>query len=300
MSTLFYGIGQGFKSLFQNKIFTLAAIGTITACLFILGVFYTLFANFRNMVYKAESNVGLTVFFDEGLSEAQIEYLGGKIKGVDGVKKIKFVSAAEAWENFKKEKFEGNKELINTFGQDNPLKNSASYEVYLKNVANQEKVAKKIEKIDGVRKVNGSGAAASKISSFNMLIAYVSLTIIIMLILVSVFLISSAVAMGINVRKDEIAIMKLIGATDAFVRLPFIFEGVFIGIIGAAIPLGILRLFYGQVIGFIVRGFPALTKWLHFISVKDIFTILTPTCAIIGVGIGLIGSMWSLRKHLKI
>lgn len=300
MSTFFYGIGQGFKGMLQNKIFTFAAVGTITACLFILGVFYTVFANFRSMVYHAESTVGMTVFFDEGISDAEIKMIGSDIKNIDGVKKVKFISAAEAWKNFKKEKFENNKDLTATFGNDNPLINSASYEVYLDDVSDQGKVAKKISKIDGVRKINGAGSAAGSMGSFNALIGYISITIIVLLILISVFLISSAVAMGISVRKDEIEIMKLIGATDAFVRFPFVCEGIFMGVIGALIPMGILRLVYVKVISLILSKFPSLSDWLHFMSASEIFRVLLPVALIIGVGIGLVGSFMSLRKHLNV
>ncbi len=299
MSTFWYGIRQGFKGMFQNKIFTLAAIGTITACLFILGVFYSVFTNFKSMVYKAESSVGLTVFFDEDATDAQIQAIGELIKQQKGVKKVEFISAEEAWERFKSQKFEGNGDLAATFGTENPLANSESFEIYISNISLQSKIQKYITGLDGVRKVNGTGSAGS-LSSFNMLIAYVSGTIIILLILVSVFLISSAVAMGISVRKDEIAIMKLIGATDAFVRLPFVIEGILMGVIGAAIPILILRIIYENVVNFISNQFSTISNWLTFISVDKIFAVLIPLSAGVGIGIGLLGSAVSVRKHLDV
>lgn len=299
MSTFFYGIKQGFKGMFQNKMFTLAAIGTITACLFILGVFYTLFANFRFMVYKAESNVGLTVFFDQQATDAEIKGVGEQIKDIDGVRDIKYVSADEAWEKFKSQKFEGKDDLTQAFGDKNPLQYSSSYEVYFDKVADQDKIAEEIKSLDGVRKVNGIQGAAGGLSNFNRLLAYVSITIIAMLILISVFLISSAVAMGIAVRKDEIAIMKLIGATDAFVKMPFYFEGIFMGLIGALIPIGLLRIFYGTVIGLLEKHFASI-HFLSFLSVVDIFTVVIPVLIAAGVIIGLLGSILSVKKHLNI
>ena len=133
-----------------------------------------------------------------------------------------------------------------------------------------------------------------------MLVGYVSVSIILLLILVSVFLIYSAVDMGINVRKDEIAIMKLIGATDLFVRLPFIVEGITMGIIGAAIPLVITGVLYDNVVRFIVSHFSALSGWLAFVSTEEVFRVLIPLCLGIGVGIGVIGSTMSVRKHLHV
>ncbi|MCR5625490.1 MAG: permease-like cell division protein FtsX [Lachnospiraceae bacterium] len=300
MSTFLYGIGQGFKGLFQNKIFTLAAIGTVTACLFLFGVFFAVLANFREMIYQAETTVGITVFFDEGLTENGMEYVGSQIKVMDGVDSVEFISAEEAWENFKKDKLENNQELIETFGDSNPLKDSASYVVKFSDLSKEEDISNAIKKIDGVRKVNSPEAVTSHINSFNMLIAYVSVTIIALLILVSIFLISSAVAMGINVRKDEIAIMKLIGATDTFVKLPFIIEGIIIGIVGAAIPLVLIFVLYNKAIDYIAGHFPTIAGWLSFIEPGQIFGIIIPVCAVLGIGIGLIGSSVSVRKHLKI
>lgn len=300
MSTLWYGLKQGIKSIIQNKIFSLAAIGTITACLFLLGVFYSLFTNFQHMVYNAESTVGIIVFFDENATQAQISSIGQQIKARKEVERVDYVSADEAWTRFKSEILEDQQEMVSVFGNDNPLANSSSYEVYLKDVTKQSEMVSFIESLSGVRKVNSAQEAATGFGSFNMLVGYVSVSIILLLILVSVFLIYSAVDMGINVRKDEIAIMKLIGATDLFVRLPFIVEGITMGIIGAAIPLVITGVLYDNVVRFIVSHFSVLSGWLAFVSTEEVFRVLIPLCLGIGVGIGVIGSTMSVRKHLHV
>ena len=300
MSTLWYGLKQGIKSIIQNKIFSLAAIGTITACLFLLGVFYSLLTNFQHMVYNAESTVGIIVFFDENATQAQISSIGQQIKARKEVERVDYVSADEAWNRFKSEILEDQQEMVSVFGNDNPLANSSSYEVYLKDVTKQSEMVSFIESLSGVRKVNSAQEAATGFGSFNMLVGYVSVSIILLLILVSVFLIYSAVDMGINVRKDEIAIMKLIGATDLFVRLPFIVEGLTMGIIGAAIPLVITGVLYDNVVRFIVSHFSVLSGWLAFVSTEEVFRVLIPLCLGIGVGIGVIGSTMSVRKHLHV
>ena len=300
MSTLWYGLKQGIKSIIQNKIFSLAAIGTITACLFLLGVFYSLLTNFHHMGYNAESTVGIIVFFDENATQAQISSIGQQIKARKEVERVDYVSADEAWNRFKSEILEDQQEMVNVFGNDNPLANSSSYEVYLKDVTKQSEMVSFIESLSGVRKVNSAQEAATGFGSFNMLVGYVSVSIILLLILVSVFLIYSAVDMGINVRKDEIAIMKLIGATDLFVRLPFIVEGITMGIIGAAIPLVITGVLYDNVVRFIVSHFSVLSGWLAFVSTEEVFRVLIPLCLGIGVGIGVIGSTMSVRKHLHV
>lgn len=298
MKTFGYGLKQGIKNIWQNRLFSLAAIGTIATCLFLLGLFYALISNFQHMVYNAESSVGVTVFFEEGLSQDQIDTIGKEIRAYKTVEKVTYISAQEAWENFQKEMYSEEGQLEDTFGEENPLKDSASYEVYLSDVSDQESIVRAIQKIEGVRKVNGSSTVANGLSSFNALIAYVSATIIILLLMVSVFLISTAVATGIRVRKDEISIMQYIGATDTFVKIPFIIEGILIGVIGAVIPLVLLWFLYEKIISFILTHFSVLSQWLTFVNTSEEFKVLVPLSVIVGVGIGFIGSAVSVRKHL--
>lgn len=298
MKTFGYGLKQGIKNIWQNRLFSLAAIGTIATCLFLLGLFYALISNFQHMVYNAESSVGVTVFFEEGLSQDQIDTIGKEIRAYKTVEKVTYISAQEAWENFQKEIYSEEGQLEDTFGEENPLKDSASYEVYLSDVSDQESIVRAIQKIEGVRKVNGSSTVANGLSSFNALIAYVSATIIILLLMVSVFLISTAVATGIRVRKDEISIMQYIGATDTFVKIPFIIEGILIGVIGAVIPLVLLWFLYEKIISFILIHFSVLSQWLTFVNTSEEFKVLVPLSVIVGVGIGFIGSAVSVRKHL--
>ncbi len=299
MRTFRYGLVQGIKNIWQNRLFSLAAIGTMVTCLFVLGLFYALVANFQNMVYHAESSVGLTVFFDQGIEEAQIASIGKKIRACKTVEKVKYISAEKAWENFQQEMYGEEKDLQDTFGKDNPLKDSASLEVYLSDVSNQESITRFIQEIDGVRKVNGSSSVANGLSNFNMLVAYVSATIILLLLLVSAFLISTAVAMGIRVRKDEISIMQYIGATASFVRMPFLVEGVLIGIVGAVIPLMLLWVMYERMIQFLLTHFSVLSEWLAFVAPEEIFRRLVPLSLGVGISIGFLGSVLSVRKHLQ-
>ena len=299
MKTFGYGLKQGIKNIVQNRLFSLAAVGTIATCLFLLGIFYALISNFQNMVYNAESTVGITVFFDEGISKEQIDLIKGEVEACKTVERVVYISAEEAWEQFQKEMYSGKGNIKETFQGDNPLKNSASLEVYLSDVSNQESIVNLIQKMEGVRKVNSSNSIADGLTSFNTLVTYISATIIILLLMVSVFLISTAVATGIRVRKDEISIMKYIGATELFIKLPFIVEGVVIGIVGAALPLALLWLIYERVVGFILEHFSVLSQWLTFVDVAEEFRTLIPLSFLVGIGIGFTGSVMSVRKHLK-
>lgn len=299
MRTLGYGLRQGIRNIWQNRLFSLAAIGTIATCLFLLGIFYVLISNFQNMVYNAESSVGITVFFDEGITQEQIAQIQDEVEACKTVERVVYISAEEAWEKFQEEMYSGEEALEDTFGGENPLKDSASLEVYLSDVSNQESIVHLIRRIDGVRKVNSSNTVANGLTSFNLLITYVSATIIVLLLMVSIFLISTAVATGIRVRKDEITIMKYIGATDLFVNLPFVIEGMLTGLIGAIIPLVLLWFLYGQLVDFILTHFSVLSQWLTFVGTAEEFRTLVPMSVLAGVGIGLVGSLVSVRRHLR-
>jgi cell division transport system permease protein len=157
-----------------------------------------------------------------------------------------------------------------------------------------------LEGMDNIREVNRSEITAASLTGVNALIAYISVGIIAILFAVSIFLISNTVTIGISVRKEEISIMKYIGATDFFVRSPFVIEGMVIGAVGALIPLGIIYVLYNQVIEYIIAKFTTLTKLLSFVPVNEIFSTLLPVALIMGIGIGFLGSIVTVRKHLRV
>lgn len=296
ISTFFYTLKQGFINIFRNKWFTLASIATISACLFLFGLFYAIIANFQNIVKTAQQGVCVTVFFDEGISQERIEEIGDLIDKRMEVSKKDFISADEAWEGFKEE-YLG--EYADGFTE-NPLADSASYEIYLNDVSMQPALVTYLEGVNGIRTVNRSEIAATTFTGVNALVAYISVGIIAILFAVSIFLISNTVTIGIAVRKEEITIMKYIGATDFFVRSPFVIEGMLIGVIGAMIPIGIIYVLYNKIIEYIMVKFSMLTRLLSFLPVEEVFDILLPVSVLMGVGIGFLGSITTVRKHLRV
>lgn len=280
--------------------FSLASIATMTACIFLFGVFYSLGTNFKEMVKTAEEGVAVTVFFDEGISQDAIEAIGNEIDKRAEVAKYQFVSADEAWNTYKEEYFDGNDELASGFADDNPLANSANYEIYLNDVSMQGTLVSFLEGLDGVREVHQSEVAAKTLADVNSLLGYIFVGIILILVAVAVFLINNTVTVGISVRKEEIAIMKLIGAKDNFVRAPFIVEGVTIGLIGSVIPLGLLFFLYQSIVSYVAEKFSFLNSMINFLPVGQVFRVLVPVSLILGVGIGYIGSRMTLKKHLKV
>lgn len=296
INSFFYTLRQGVRNLFRNKWFTLASIATISACLFLFGLFYAIVMNFQHIVKNAQEGVAVYVFFDDGLEESRIQQIGEMILKRPEVSRVDFVSAEEAWESFKADYLGGYEDGFT----ENPLENSAQYEVYLSDVSMQSALVTYLESVDGVRMVNRSELVATTLTGVNALIAYVSVGIIAILFAVSVFLISNTVMIGISVRKEEINIMKYIGATDFFVRSPFVIEGMMIGLVGAAIPLGIIYTLYNIVMEYITTRFSMLSSLLSFLKVEEIFHVLTPVSLGIGVGIGFLGSIITVRKHLRV
>ena len=264
------------------------------------GIFFCLVQNVNYIVKIAESGVAVTAFFDEGMEESEILEIGEKIEARSEVSKMVYVSADEAWEEYKEIYFSENPQLAEGFADDNPLANSAHYEIYVTDVEMQDELVTYIESIDGVRKINQSEDIANILSDFNVLVGYASVAIIGLLLAVSVFLISNTITIGINSRREEIGIMKLIGATNIFVRTPFLIEGIVIGLVGAIIPLVVLFFGYRELVSYVMGEFNLLTGVLQFLPAVELFNILIPIALILSVGIGFLGSFFTTRKHLRV
>ena len=310
--TLFYTIRQGFANIFRNNWYSLASVATIAACLFLFGVFYAIVANFRSIVLKAEEGVSVTVFFHSEMdlctahaegqipTDERIEAIGQLIANRAEVSDVKFTSDDEAWESFARERFGEHFDIYIQGYPQNPLEGEDSYEVFLNDVSLQSALVTWLESLPEVKQVNHSALTADTLSGANLLIAYVSMGIIIILLAVSIFLISNTVAIGISVRAEEINIMKYIGATDFFVRSPFVLEGMLIGVLGAALPLWLIYGIYNYVLNHIAERFAVLADFLNFLPVEEIFGFLLPVSIGVGVGIGFLGSIVTVRKHLHV
>lgn len=294
--------------------FSLASIATMSACIFLFGLFFAIIVNFQYIIRTAEEGVAITVFFDEDATDEQKDVIGQALEEHEGVSRVHYVSADEAWEEFQEQYFGDNPELAEGFRNDNPLASSDNYEVYMETKddnenliarsrslsSTQNELVEFAQGLDGVREVNKSDVVANTLSSVNMLVAYVSIAIIAILLGVSVFLISNTVTMGITVRKEEIAIMKYIGAKDFVVRSPFVLEGLIIGIFGAAIPLVLLYFLYERAVEYVMTKFSILQNIIDFLPVTRVYQYLLPIGLLMGIGIGFLGSFFTVRKHLKV
>ena len=297
INTLKYTLKEGFKGLFRNKWYTLASIATISACLFLLGIFIAILMNFQHIVENVQKGVAVTTFFVEGTTEEEILTMQKQLEGREEVDRVVYISAEQAWADFVDDMNMG--EYMDGFPE-NPLAKSANLEIYINDASKQADLVSYLESSSIVRRINKSELAANTLSGIDSLVGVASIGIIGILFLVSVFLISNTVTIGISIRKEEINIMKYIGATDFFVRFPFIIEGILIGLIGAALPLALIYVLYNQVILGIAGQFPSLTSLLGFLDVTAVFEYLVPVSLGIGVGIGFFGSFFTCKKHLKV
>ncbi len=299
LSTLVYSTKQGVKSIYRNRLFSLAAIGTITASLILLGFFYFIVENLTHIIDNLQTEVAVSVFFEPEASDETVASIKTQIEKRAEVAEVVYISPEEALEIYMENNNQG-EEFSETFKDVNPLENSDSYTVYLNDVTMQDSLVSYIEGLPGVRMVKNNETVAKNFSIFDNAASYVCTAIIMLLIGIAVFLISNTISTGISVRANEIEIMKDIGATDFFIRAPFLVEGLLIGFIGALVPMAILYPIYGKIEDFVgERLGNTLGGKLEFLTVNEVFSGLIPIMLVIGVGIGTFGTMLTLRKKIK-
>ncbi len=297
ISTFFYTLRQGFVNIFRNKWFSLASIATISSCLFLFGLFYTVIVNFQYMLRTAEGEITVTAFLREDATDEEMEQVGEMIRNRAEVARADFISDEQVWAEWAPENIGEDYMDIYT---ENPFENMNSYEIYMKDIEQQQTLVDWLKSLPDISEVHYSEITATSLTGMNAIVAYVSLGIILILLLVSIFLINNTVIIGISVRQQEIEIMSAIGATNFFVRSPFVIEGILIGLIGSVIPLAAIYFLYINVVDYVGVQFPALNVLLQFLPVKDVFDLLLPLTFGIGAGIGFLGSFVTVRKHLRV
>lgn len=300
ISTFWYCLKQGIINICRNIWFSLASVATISACIFLFCLFFSIIANIQYMVKNVENTLGITVLFNEDLSEEEIQGMGEMIHQRPEIREMYYISAEDAWNSFKEEYFAGHEELADGFAEDNPLAGSASYEIYLNDISEQGELVAYLQSLDGVRQVNYSNTAVAGFSGFNRVIGILSSLIIGVLLAVSLFLINNTISVAAAFRKQECQIMRLIGATNFMIRAPFIVEGVMIGLVGAVIPLVGNYFLYTKGIVYLAQRFHVLSDLFSFIPVGQIYPLMIGAAMALGVGIGFLGSFFTIRKYMKV
>ena len=296
-------IGEGFKSVFRNGLMSVASIGTITACLIILGIVYCLVANVQSFAGGPDSKIGMVAFLKNGITQEEVDLLTSQLDQREDIASYHYVSADEAWETFKKEMLGGdeiNEALMEELNEDNPLANSANIEIYPANAESQDNIVAFLNASPMVRTVRYSANASKTLASIGRLVTYIGVALIAFLIFIAVLLISNTIRLSVYTRRTEINIMKYIGATDSFVRLPFVVEGMLIGILGAILPSALIYFGYNSLIKLLMTHFSAISSLISIVSVYDIMKGLLPIFLVLSIVVGVFGSTISIRRHLRV
>lgn len=297
-------IGDGIRNVFRNGLMSFASIGTITVCLILLGVFYCIVANVWHITNELNSSVGVVVFMKEGITEEETKALIDKVAAREEVKEYKYTSAEEAWQKFREELLEdGTYDSENLAAADengNPLKDSANIEITLNNAADQTSLVVYLESQPEVRKVNYSADTSKAITTVSNWITVIGLAVILLLVIIALILITNTIKLSIYSRRDEISIMKMLGARDAFVRMPFVVEGLFLGLVGAILPCILVWFGYDRLLEVMGSKLGEMSGLVSFVGVGEIVKVLFPAYLILSVVVGGIGAGMSIRKYLRV
>lgn len=288
-----YFVQEVFRSLRRNNWMTFAAVGTVAVSLFILGVFLILALNMNRAASLLESQVQISVYIKDDLKEAEEEALGEKIRALQGIESVKYVDRAEAKKRLT-ERLGDQKYLLDALGEKNPLPNS--YEVTVRQPDMVETAAKQIERMDGVEAAKYGQDVVEHLFDITRLVRLFGVLLILLLGSATIFIIANTIRLTVFARRREIAIMKYVGATDEFIRWPFVLEGIVLGCIGGVISAFVLRSFYAGVAHKVydtLAFFPLIPQspFMNYVSIVIV---------LLGMGIGAMGAWVSLKRFLKV
>ena len=294
-NTLRYLFKEGIVSLWKNKTMALASAGTIVLCLLILGMSYSIGLNIDSLLKQIENKFGITCYIDDEVNETRVEEIKSQIASMSAVKEVKYISKDQALKQFSEGS--GDASIFEDFKEDNPL--PASFEITVYDIGQQEEVVKALKNIEGIE-TEYLKRETQMFIQLNQTINYICGVIIICLIVVGLLLMSNTIKLTVYVRRKEINIMKYIGATDWFIRLPFLIEGVSVGIISSLLAILIMACTYDWVNEKITLQLMNALEGITLVQTSVIMSGMIPMCLIIGSLIGLVGSAFAIRKHLQV
>ena len=294
-----YLIGEGFRNFFKNKKSTAASLIIMCATMFIFGIFFLIGENINYIMTQVQSEQAMQVFINPDATPEQEEELNQKIKAIPYVNTTEYISKEEAlntvqgWSGEIKQILEGY-----TVENYNPFK--ASFVVTLTDLSKNDEVEEQIKTFDNVADVEAGNKTVNTLVNIANGVRTATGVILVLLVLISIFIISNTIKLTVHARRKEISIMKYVGATNGFIRWPFMVEGIIIGIISAIISVVILGFTYNFVAGKLVGSSMASLIGLNLLSFSDMFTMLFIVYIIMGIGIGAIGSAISMKKYLEV
>ena len=292
-----YFFGEGFRNVLKNKKSTGASLMIMCATMLIFGLFFLIGENVNYMMKEIESEQGMQVFMNKDATEEQIQKLEEDIKALDDVAKVTHVTKEEGL-NTIKERFGENARLLDGYLENNPL--GDSFVVTLTDLNKADSVRTQIEGLENVKNIEVRDKVINSLLSLANGIRIVSAIILVLLIVISIFIIANTIKLTVHARRKEISIMKYVGATNGFIRWPFIVEGVIIGILAALISILLLGIGYNFIVNQIAASSIANTMGLSLLTFSSIFGLVITVYLLLGIGIGAIGSIISMRKYLKV
>lgn len=291
-----YLLGEGFRNVFHNKKSSGASLAIMCATMLILGLFFMIIENLNNAVETLETQQGIQVFIQKTATDAQMEQIGEQIQAIDGVNKVTFVSKEDAL-NQTKEKLKDKQALIAGWDESNPFK--ASYLVTLTDLKLSSQVQDEIKKIDNIDSIQSRDETINGLVAIANGVRIVSAVILTLLVLISIFIIGNTIKLTVHARRKEISIMKYVGATDSFIRWPFVIEGIIIGIVAALLSILVLGIAYSLITNAAANSIIS-TMGIKLLSFTDMTTLLVIVYMVLGIGIGALGSSISMRKYLQV
>jgi len=298
LRNLRYFLKEAIKSLIKNRMMSVASILTVASCIFIITLYYCIAQNINYFLEQLENTMGLSIILDEDLSADDVNRLYNIILTMDNVRSVKYINEEEALERFA-ESLGDDSEIIEALQNDNPLRRS--FEIELRSNRAQKDIIVKLEALadEGVANIRHTVELIDVFISINNVVSIISGVFTLCLGLISIVIIMNTIKLTVNSRRFEIGIMKYVGATNWFIRWPFVIEGVLIGLIGSAIPVGLCVLGYDRATEW-VYSFPLLESLGEFISGRSLFSVLSPVAVTVGMLMGSLGSIISMRKHLQV
>lgn len=285
-----YLIKEGLKNVWNNRLMSIASICVLVSCLVLTGSAVLFSMNVSQVVDTVGSSNETTVYIKEGYSRVEAVYIGREIAKLDNVESAEYLSKDDALEQFKDELGE---EIFADFEDDNPLPDA--FVVVMTDLSKYDNTVKQIKAVEGVEKVDSHAETAEKLASINDLVKVLSFAIVLALTIISLFIISNTIRATMYSRRFEISIMKSVGATDSFVRIPFIVEGMTIGLIASVVSTGAMYFVYNGVMQVITHLMPFFTA----IPVTDVIWYVAGAFVASGVLIGALSGFVSIRKYLK-
>lgn len=294
-NVLGYLIGEGLRNVFKNKKSTVASLMIMCATMFVFGIFFLIGENVQTVMKQVEEQQAMQVFIDPDASEQEIAELGNKIKALSYVNQAEYVTKEDAL-NTVKSWFKDNQSMIEPLAKNNPFK--ASYVVTLTDLTKIGEVESQVMTFDHVKSITLRNDTINKLLDIASGVRTASAVILVLLILISIFIISNTIKLTVHARRKEISIMKYVGATNGFIRWPFMVEGIVIGVVAALLSVFLLGIAYNYVAGQATGMVETIQ--ISLLQFSDTFNTLILTYLVLGIGIGTIGSAISMRKYLEV